>query len=309
MNIDLTRHEAATLLFRLASSRLSPVAESAAKHERSLRRLILDAVEQARAAVPMTELIDVLSLGHPGTGAPLYILEPSVQVLVTQLLGDGVTTYPDHRTRIKTLAATLDVPDILLRALRSGAKARRFRMAFDELNPEVLAWVEAHSVVLVTNVSESIREAIRALVAEGFSEGIAPRELARLIRGAIGLTQRDALAVVRRHHKMIADGVSYAKARESDEKYAAKLLRRRALNIARTETMAASNEGQQQLWNQARSAGLLSTDVKKTWITADPCPICAALDGETVSMNGDFSIGSNPPAHPNCRCTIALVNA
>jgi hypothetical protein len=70
--------------------------------------------------------------------------------------------------------------------------------------------------------------------------------------------------------------------------------------------MRASNEGQKQLWDQAREKGLLTGEEKKVWMTADPCPICADLEGQTVPLSEDFSIGG-PPAHPNCRCTTGLV--
>lgn len=50
-------------------------------------------------------------------------------------------------------------------------------------------------------------------------------------------------------------------------------------------------------------------DCKKTWITADDervCPLCGAMDGESVNMNAFFSNGVKlPPAHPQCRCAVA----
>ena len=180
-------------------------------------------------------------------------------------------------------------------------------MAFDATNPEAVAWAERNAARLVTGVTDDVRDAIRLFVQRGFEEGIPPARLAALIRDGIGLTPRDAEAVLNRRAKLLAEGATEAEVDKKTRAYSEKLIRRRALTIARTETMRAANEGQMQLWSQAREAGLLTGKEKKVWITADPCPICAPLEGETVGLDEDFSIGGDPPAHPNCRCTIGLV--
>jgi SPP1 gp7 family putative phage head morphogenesis protein len=108
---------------------------------------------------------------------------------------------------------------------------------------------------------------------------------------------------------MIDEGVTRLVARQRAEKYTQKLIRTRAQTIARTETMRASNEGQAQLWRQAQEMGLLTGKEQKVWQVADPCPICAPLDGERVGINEDFSVGQDPPLHPRCRCTFGLVAA
>jgi len=178
-------------------------------------------------------------------------------------------------------------------------------MAFDVANPEAIAWAERNAARLVTDITTEAQAAIRTIVTDAFANGVSPSETAKLIRASIGLTERDAQAVMNAQLKWIAEGVTNAT--ERAEKYAAKLTRRRAQTIARTETMRAANEGQVQLWEQAKQAGLLTGRERKVWLTSDPCPICAPLDGETVRLDETFSIGSDPPAHPNCRCTIGLV--
>ena len=180
-------------------------------------------------------------------------------------------------------------------------------MAFDVTNPEAVAWARTQSSKLITEITAEARAAIRETVAMGFENGIPPRDLAKLIKANIGLTERNAKAVMRQHLADLADGMKSKAATARAEAYANRLLRSRARTIARTEMMKAANEGQSQLWGQAREAGLLSGKEKKVWITADPCPICAPLEGETVGVNESFSIGTDPPAHPNCRCTIGLV--
>jgi hypothetical protein len=99
------------------------------------------------------------------------------------------------------------------------------------------------------------------------------------------------------------------------EDYADALLLDRATSIARTETIAAANEGQREAWLQAEDQGLLnSEEVERVWIITDDdrlCPICEALDGATADLGGTFDsedVGplTGPPAHPLCRCAQGL---
>lgn len=180
-------------------------------------------------------------------------------------------------------------------------------MAFDAVNPEAIAWAERHAAELVTDITTEARAAIRTIVTDSFGSGMPPSDVAKLIRSSIGLTERDAAAVMKKQLQDLASGMNSAKATARAERYSAKLLRARATTIARTEGMRAANEGQRQLWEQAKQAGLLSGREMKVWITADPCPICAPLEGETVGIDESFSIGFDPPAHPRCRCTIGIV--
>jgi SPP1 gp7 family putative phage head morphogenesis protein len=185
------------------------------------------------------------------------------------------------------------------------------RYAFNQTNPEAARWARQQSARLVVEISSATRQAIRAIIRQAFDHGLPPAQSAKLIRDVIGLTQRQALAVMNYQVKLMANGVPPARAALMAEKYAAKLHRMRALTIARTETMAASNEGQQQLWDQAMENGYLDPRMHKIWIATGgsktgTCNICLSLDGEIVPLDEAFSIGGNPPAHPRCRCSMGL---
>jgi SPP1 gp7 family putative phage head morphogenesis protein len=180
-----------------------------------------------------------------------------------------------------------------------------FATSFNRVNPSVISWAEQNAARLVTNIAEDVRDGIRMLVVQSFEDGIPPREVARLLRQTIGLTPRDARAVLNRRAQLLQRGV-----RDVDRRvnaYANRLLRARAETIARTEAMRASNQGVVELWRQAEAQGLLTGRERKVWLVADPCPICAPLDGETVGIHESFSVGQDPPLHPRCRCTIGLV--
>lgn len=190
----------------------------------------------------------------------------------------------------------------VVRAVPLGA----FELEFERSNPEAIAWARRHAAQLVTDIGNDARATIRTIIRLGFEEHMTVSEVAHLLRATIGLTERDALAVMRRQTTLMAAGTSVEKAQQAAERYATKLRNTRATTIARTETMRASNEGQLRLWRQAQANGLLSHGVRKVWITADACPRCAPLDGEEAPIDGDFSVGVDPPLHPRCRCTVGL---
>lgn len=102
-------------------------------------------------------------------------------------------------------------------------------------------------------------------------------------------------------------------------RYAERQLKYRAEMIARTETIRAANAGQVEAWNQAQQQGLLSATVRQKWIyTRDErtCTICPRIPGmnpEGVPIGGLFQspvglIRQPPDPHPQCRCSLGLVN-
>jgi hypothetical protein len=185
---------------------------------------------------------------------------------------------------------------------------------FDMTNPLATQAAREQAARLVTAVTDETRSAIRAVVARSFEEGIPPRDAARLIRPLIGLTERQATAVASHRRDLIESGSSRRAANASAKAYAEKLRGKRALLIARTETIAASTNGQLAAWDAAVKAGLLSSRSRKVWITADDdrrCRFCAAMDGKTALVGGAFQGGrfgvtQGPPLHPNCRCAVGI---
>lgn len=198
---------------------------------------------------------------------------------------------------------------------------------FDRTNPSAVLWVEQHAAELVTEVTDGTRKAIRRIITRAFVEGIPPREAAEMLRKVVGLHSRDEEAIEALRKRILDNpggkvfagkrpirvpekGMTKAKLRQTLSKYADRLRNRRALLIARTETIRGSNEGQNQLWNQAIERGQLPRNTKRVWIaTGDErtCPICSELDGKVAPISGSFENRfSSPPAHPGCRCTTGL---
>lgn len=218
-------------------------------------------------------------------------------------------------------------------ATQTAFRTAQIDLAFDQTNPEALRWARTRAARLVTEIDASTRAAIRRIIAMAFKEGIPPREAAQMIRPLVGHTERDVEALSAAWERLMkADGGDLVKVGQRSyrvpsrwsktwvkrvyDKYADKLIANRALLIARTETIAASNEGQRQLWTQAQAEGLIAQTAKRVWITTfddRECPTCAGMDGQTRLIDEPFDAGPNgevmsPPAHPACRCSMGIVS-
>lgn len=77
----------------------------------------------------------------------------------------------------------------------------------------------------------------------------------------------------------------------------------RAETIARTELLGADVEGNMQAYRASNQVA------GKEWaVGAGCCEECAAVDGEIVGLDEQFSNGLDAsPAHPNCRCDVLPV--
>lgn len=183
-------------------------------------------------------------------------------------------------------------------------------ISFDLTNPLATKWAAGRSSALIKGISAQTRSAIKDLIGRSFSEGLTRQQVSQLIRPLIGLSGPGARAVMNYRTKLLAQGLSPELIRLRLERYSAKLLRLRAQAIARTEIMAAANEGQRQLWLQAQKDGLLFNDELRVWIlTGDNrlCPICEGSGGDLAPLDKEFPNGlMGPPAHPMCRCTTGL---
>jgi SPP1 gp7 family putative phage head morphogenesis protein len=75
----------------------------------------------------------------------------------------------------------------------------------------------------------------------------------------------------------------------------------KALSIAMTEVSRATNQGAQNRYKEANIT-------QNQWSGIDPCDKCAMNDGQIVKVGDPFTSGdTQPPAHPNCLCTLLPV--
>lgn len=198
------------------------------------------------------------------------------------------------------------------------ALARTIRVAgsFEIVNPAAIEAAAHRSSLLVRNITATTREGLQNAIATAIRDGIPPRTAAVQIKPMLGLTARQSATAANYRASLRALGQSQSSIDRAVRKMTDRMIRQRATNIARTETIRASNDGQHVAWSEARVQGLLQQDVQRKWLAARDerlCPICLALhrhkpvpfansfvrpDGGTVRF---------PPAHPQCRCTIVLV--
>jgi HK97 family phage portal protein len=187
------------------------------------------------------------------------------------------------RALIKDIAAHLDMQSAEQWRARvtplTASTARRaverasaeLGISFDLLQPGLLAYVEQHAAELVTQVTDTTKQAIRDALAEGLLEG----------EGIPELTKR------------IADIGAFGDSR--------------AELIARTETVAVTNGAQVQ--SMSRWAAENGGTVTKRWLSAGDGrvrPAHRALNGEVRGIDEAFSNGLQHPAEPNCRCTTVM---
>ncbi len=191
---------------------------------------------------------------------------------------------------------------------------------FDGVNPRAVEWARAKSATLVQQVSETFKETVRTVIAEGIDEGITVRETARRLREDLGLTRSQSQSVRNFRRRLVEQGVPRETVQARTGRFASKVLRRRSLNIARTETIDAAFQGRQELWLQARDRGLIDEQtVRRRWIVTPDDRldrrICLPMPGlpenQNVGLQELFTTGDGrqvlgPTAHPQCRCDVVL---
>ena len=293
------------------------ILRAADKLQPEIRRVFLNAVEQLKKAVPIGKLADLLEQGA--------LTEAMEALSAVQLTGEQLAPIRDA-----IHAVTADTAQFA---------AAELNLDFALVNPRAVRFAEEQAGRLITGLDSETRTAVRDIIVRGQREGLNVRNQAMEIRRIVGLTRRDALAVDRHLAGLLESGMREARAGELADRMSARLLRRRAENIARTETINAANSGVRLSWETAKDGGLLPQSARMVWIvTPDSrlCPLCAPMDGVTVQIGEPFSTDrratefkvtsqtggdridvaetvpmetittKTPPLHSSCRCAVGL---
>ena len=269
----------------------------------SQRRItrILSEAQQAAArefGSKLTQVADALERGRIDRIAAMLPTEPWLEAqdaLASELLGELL----DAGSRV-TLPAI---------------EKASVNFSFDRTRPESAQWARTEAGSLINQITGQQLGVIRELVASAALGEMDSAEVARTLRGSIGLTTQQAGWVANHYERAfssaIRDGATTARARDmaarSSDRYQSSVHRYRANTIARTETMRAASEGRMQAWNQGLTDGFINPLWQKEWVAeSDACDICLGLDETRVPVKGQFPFGE-PPAHPNCRCDVILI--
>lgn len=194
----------------------------------------------------------------------------------------------------------------------SSISAKPLGFAFNAKNREAQRIARDYGAAQIDLIDTETKKAVRTIIQWSIREGIAPRDAAKLIKEAVGLNRPQILALIDYERRLPPEMPTAVKLK-AYKKYKAKLVRRRAMMIARTEVIDALNMGAEVAWKQAQGQGLLGKGAKKEWLTTPvgACKICSALNGQNVKIGGKFQTPrgavNGPTAHPNCRCGLAPV--
>jgi len=262
-----------------------------------VRREFLAAVDRIRGRVDFGALADALE-GRDATAATVA-------------------------TRLDELGPELaDIATILRQGFMAAGEATAGELAavgistrFDIVNPSAVAWARQHGAHLIVNITEESRQAVREIIADAFTEGLAPRDAARLIQAVVGLDERRARATAAFRSQLVDDGVALDAVEQRVGRYARAQLRDRARVIASHETLVASSAGQHEAWRAARDQGFLDPErTRRVWIvTGDGrlCNLCEPMADQERTLETPFTRGDGvavvrPPSHVRCRCTTGL---
>ncbi len=266
--------------------------------EPTVRKQVAKAFEKLRTRVTLSRLIDAIERRD----------DFALRALVSSLSRDLAVAGETLRTAFTAGARAAQVE---IQSLKP-----KVAIAFNAKDPASVFAAKQSAAEFVTGVTTQTRKALRAVIARSFSEGISARDTAKLLKPLIGLTERQAIAVVNRRALNAGKGWTADRIAKDAATYAQRLLKQRALMIARTELATSSTAGQVSRWTQAKAQGLIDGSmVQVVIVTPDDklCPVCEPLDGQTAVIGGTFqtSLGESagPPFHPNCRCALGLAAA
>lgn len=169
-----------TIVYKERDGDLSQVEAMATKLEASLAKAILKALNAQRDAIDVEAIAAALESGDVGRVLALLDLPKSLAALetITPAIQDGVYVAG------AATAASMAMPRI------AGVSFQ-----FDRLNPRLITWLQTYSLNMIRQINDQTREGVRQFLVRGMNEGLNPKEVARQVRGIIGLTDRQAQAV------------------------------------------------------------------------------------------------------------------
>lgn len=211
------------------------------------------------------------------------------------------------------------IDSVLFRGASAGAKIADKDLGrwatLDATRPRIKAWLRDHSAELVKQTVGTSKEAVRTIIQAGVEMGRHPRRLAEDVRGVVGLTDPQAVAVARRREYLLGQDMPASRANALADKYADQQLGLRARTIARNESMVAINQGRASLWEQLSEDGALPAKQMQAWDSANDgarCPLCAKMHGQKRAIGDPFKAPDGtevlaPPLHVQCRCVVNLL--
>lgn len=165
-----------SLVFKDKTPR-SEIERLAEKLEPQLAKAILDGLKAMGDAVNLDAVVDALQTGDVAkVMAALNIDAASTFVGLSPAIQSGV--YAAGAATAATIRLT-------------GTQ-----FVFNQLNPRLITWLQTYNLGLIREITDKTKEAVRGVLIEGMNSGENPRAVARDIKGVVGLTDRQAKAVM-----------------------------------------------------------------------------------------------------------------
>lgn len=165
------------VIYKARGDDLSEIERLADRLEPLLARSILDGLRRMGGGVDLDAIADALRSGDVSTVIRALSLDPaSAFADLAPTLQSGVYAAGAATAATIRLTATAFV--------------------FDQLNPRLISWLQTYSLGLIRQIGDSTRESVRSILLSGMTSGQNPKDVARQIKGVVGLTERQARAVV-----------------------------------------------------------------------------------------------------------------
>jgi hypothetical protein len=192
-----------------------------------------------------------------------------------------------------TFAASSALSDTYTSLVRGGIRSASVDLAFDLTSQLVIDRIKQEAANLVIGIGQDSILSIRSILEQNYIEGLGAPAAGRVIRSVVGLLPDHANAVGKYAQLLTEQKIPEPQRTHQVETYARRLLSYRAENIARTETIAASNAGQLQAWIEMANRGVLQRHrTRVVWVVTEDdrlCPWCAPMDGVTVELGQMFT--------------------
>lgn len=181
-------------------------------------------------------------------------------------------------------------------------------VGFDVLNPRTLDAVRKLDSRVVRELTDDVKETVRAFVENGLRDGKAPATIARDVRPLIGMSPTQAENAQKFGAKLAAKGKTPEQVDQAVATYQRKAIAQNAYNVSRTATTDSLKLGQKLTWEDAAAKGIVDMDLlEKTWISVGDNrvrPEHQAMHGETVPFRNRYSNGDEVVGESDygCRC-------
>lgn len=171
----------------------------AARYEPLLARAINEALKSMRDQLDGDALLAALENNDIGTALGMLRID-NADVLMTaarDVLRDATVAAGRYETGTPEFQAALAATaaaNISYAPTTFAPVLAEFR--FDGLNPNTVEFMRRYELNLINEISNRTREALRTTLLDGISAGTNPRAVARDIKTVVGLTEKQAQAVI-----------------------------------------------------------------------------------------------------------------